>query len=204
MKSFTLITTFVFGLFLTTLANTEESRTITVDTEKSTIAWIGKKVTGAHDGLISLKDGTMTFKNDELSGGTFTIDMKSLTVEDIENAGMNKKLLGHLKADDFFNVKEFETASLTITDVIKTTEAADDIANIKTYEVTADLTIKGITKPVTFISNVVFFESGRIEARGKIEVDRTAYGSVSKRGKSVGGNMVYNHVKGNVFVVAKD
>ncbi len=42
-----------------------------VDASKSTITWIGKKVTGQHSGTINLKEGSLTFKGkkpDCLSG----------------------------------------------------------------------------------------------------------------------------------------
>ena len=65
----------------------------------------------------------------------------SLTATDLQGEYQGK-LNGHLKADDFFGTDKFPTAKL----VFKT--IAVKAANV--YTVTADLTIKGISKPVTF------------------------------------------------------
>ena len=37
-----------------------------VDAAKSTINWVGKKVTGEHSGNITLKEGTLIFKGKKL------------------------------------------------------------------------------------------------------------------------------------------
>jgi polyisoprenoid-binding protein YceI len=43
--------------------------------------------------------------------------MNSIVDTDIADAGMNGKLVGHLKSDDFFSVVAFPTAELVITKV---------------------------------------------------------------------------------------
>ena len=113
-----------------------------VDVSKSTINWVGKKVTGKHEGTVSLKEGSLIFKNKKLSGGSFVVDMTTLQVTDLKAGEGKEKLEGHLTSQDFFGTEKFPTATL----VFKTLAAKS--AGI--YAVTADLTIKGITKPVTF------------------------------------------------------
>ena len=112
-----------------------------IDIAKSTIEWLGKKVTGQHNGTINFKEGYVAFKKEKLSGGNFTVNMTTLTATDLTGE-YKDKLEGHLKADDFFGTEKFPTATLTF----------KKIASISStlYVVTADLTIKGITKPVTF------------------------------------------------------
>ena len=56
---------------------------------------------------------------------------------------MKAKLEGHLKSGDFFEVEEFPTASYEITKVTENT--AGDYNTL----LEGNLTIKGITKPVT-------------------------------------------------------
>ncbi|MFZ0598108.1 MAG: YceI family protein [Flavobacterium sp.] len=73
------------------------------------------------------------------------------------------KLNGHLKADDFFGTEKFPTAKLVFKK-IGTTKTAN------VYAVTADLTIKGITKPVTFDLTV-----NPNSATTAFKVDRTKY-----------------------------
>ncbi|MDD5151113.1 MAG: YceI family protein, partial [Flavobacterium sp.] len=126
-------------IVLSTLSVTAQTKK--VDASKSSINWLAKKVTGQHNGTVNIKDGALVFKGKKLVGGTFTSDMTSLTSTDLTGDWL-AKLNGHLKSDDFFGVEKFPTSTL----VFKTIGAkAKDV-----YTVTADLTIKGITNPVTF------------------------------------------------------
>jgi polyisoprenoid-binding protein YceI len=61
------------------------------------------KVTGQHNGTVKLKEGTLIFKGDKLAGGTFTVDMTSLTT-DLSGESQGK-LNGHLKSEDFFGTE---------------------------------------------------------------------------------------------------
>ena len=67
--------------------------------------------------------------------------MTSLTATDLTGEYQGK-LNGHLKADDFFGTDKFSTATLVFKKIVT--------KKPNTYTVTGDLTIKGITKPVTF------------------------------------------------------
>ncbi len=118
----------------------------TVDTAKSTIFWTGIKPTGKHEGTLAIKAGTMKVKENTLEGGSFIIDMNTITVTDLE--GDDKAgLEGHLKGlekkgeDHFFNVTKFPTASFVIT-AIETVEGKTTVKG--------NLTIKGITKNISF------------------------------------------------------
>lgn len=132
-----------------------------INTTTSTIEWVGKKVTGQHNGTVNFKDGALVFKGKKLAGGTFTVDMTSLTATDLSGEYQGK-LNGHLKADDFFGTDKFPTAKLVFKKI------GTKSANV--YTVTADLTIKGITKPVSFDLTV----NGN-SATTAFNVDRTKY-----------------------------
>ena len=84
---------------LTTI--TVSAQTIKIDAAKSSIEWLGKKVTGQHNGTVNFKDGALVFKRKALKGGSFTVDMNSLTATDLTGE-YKDKLDGHLKAEDFF------------------------------------------------------------------------------------------------------
>lgn len=133
----------------------------TVDVSKSKITWKGYKVTGSHEGTMNLESGTLEMEDNKLIGGNFTMDMTSINTTDIEGE-YAKKLDGHLKSDDFFGVDNYPTASLTITDVKSNKE--------NTYTVTADLTIKGKTHPITFNMSV-----NDSNATANLKIDRTKY-----------------------------
>ena len=147
------ITLSSFGLF---------AQTQKVNTEKSSINWLGKKIGGQHEGIIKIKSGTLELKNDQIVSGNFTVDMTSITNTDIKNEVYNKKLVGHLKSDDFFGVEKFPTASLNITKATK-------FSNGKT-SVTGELTIKGKTESITF--DLIKSENSYTS---KIEIDRSKY-----------------------------
>jgi polyisoprenoid-binding protein YceI len=145
---------------VTTLSATAQDKKI--NTSKSSIKWVGKKVTGEHSGTVNFKDGALSYKSNKLVGGTFTIDMTSIAVTDLKAGEGKEKLEGHLKAEDFFGTDKFATAKLVFTAVkLKATNV---------YTVTADLTLKGITKPVTFDLTVA-----KNTATTTFNIDRTKY-----------------------------
>lgn len=148
-----------FVVALSTLSATAQTKK--VDATKSSVNWLAKKITGQHNGTVNLKDGALVFKGNKLVGGTFTVDMTSLTATDLTGEYLGK-LNGHLKSEDFFSTTKFPTSTL----VFKTISAKDK----DNYTVTADLTIKGITKPVTF--NIAV--NGDTAAT-TFKIDRTKY-----------------------------
>lgn len=153
-----------------------------IDASKSKISWVGKKVTGSHDGTINFKEGVLKFAKGKLTGGDFTVDMNSITVKDLEAGKGKEKLEGHLKADDFFGVAKHPTSRL----VFKSVKPKS--GNV--YTVTADLTIKNITKPVTFDLTV-----NKNSATTAFKVDRTKYGIEYGSGSfmdGLGDNMIYD------------
>ena len=132
-----------------------------VKTNDSEVIWKGYKVTGSHEGTIALETGELIMEEDELVGGRFVIDMTSITVTVLEGE-YKGKLEGHLKSDDFFGVQDHPKASLVFTNV----EASSKNA----YNVTGDLTIKGITNPISFTMSIY----GN-KATAALKIDRSKY-----------------------------
>jgi polyisoprenoid-binding protein YceI len=137
---------------------------LTVDAATSKVVYTGKKaiVDSKHSGDVKIKDGYLSFDGDTLKGGEFTIDMGSITNTDIADAEYNKKFVGHIAGEDFFDVKKFPTSKLVIKSATKT--EGDK------YKIVADLTIKGKKAPVNFEATVT-----KGEATANIVVDRTAH-----------------------------
>ena len=138
------------------------AQTKKIDVAKSKIEWVGKKVTGQHNGTVNFKEGNVVFKGKKLSGGSFIVDMNSLTATDLQGEYQGK-LNGHLKADDFFGTEKFPTAKLVFKKI------ADKGNGV--YGISADLTIKDVTAPVQFELTV----KGNT-ASTSFKVDRTKYG----------------------------
>ena len=132
-----------------------------VNTETSKVTWKAYKVTGSHTGTVNLNSGSLIFTDGTLTGGEFEVDMTSLISTDLEGE-YKGKLEGHLKSDDFFGVQKFPTSSLVFTKV--------KASGKNSYEVSGDLTIKGITKSITL--DVSIYGS---KATATMKVDRAQY-----------------------------
>lgn len=161
---------------------------VKVNTEKSQLEWLAKKVTGQHNGTVNIKSGSLKFSNGTLTGGTFVLDMT--TINDLDLTGTYKtKLTTHLESDDFFSVAKFPEASLVIT---KATPKNGEGSN---YEITANLTIKGITNAITFPA-YVDLKNG--VAKASFTIDRTKwdirYGSGSFF-EGLGDKMIYDDIE---------
>ena len=144
----------------------EKSTPYQVDPKASTLVWTGQKVTGEHKGNIDIASGTLLVSANKLVGGTFELNVASLTVTDITDKEKNTTLVEHLKNEDFFSTAKFPKATFAITKV--ESKGGDN------YDITGNLTIKGITKPSTFPA--VVKNSGKsLNATGKVTVNRTLY-----------------------------
>src|SRR5688572_741338 len=104
------------GLMSFTNSSLKKEEVYKVDASKSTLAWTAKKVTGQHNGAVQISSGTLTSQGDALKGGTFVVDMNSITCKDLEGE-WNGKLVGHLKSDDFFSVEKNPTSKFEITKI---------------------------------------------------------------------------------------
>ena len=95
-----------------------------------------------------------------------------ITIDVASVSSGNDKLNGHLKSPDFFSVKEFPTMSFKSA---KATRGADGV-----WEVAGDLTLHGVTKPIT----AKVEQTGRMKGRGgeaigfeaTFTVDRSQFG----------------------------
>jgi polyisoprenoid-binding protein YceI len=168
MKITNYISALTLSLMITSLSGFAQQ--LTIDTENSRVEWIGKKLVGQHEGLINIKEGSLELKDDQLVGGSFTLDMKSITCTDLEDEGYNQKLVGHLNSDDFFGVDLFPEATFEITTA---TKFAESIASI-----TGILTIKGKSESITFdvVRNNNIYTATLNVDRSKYDVK---YGSAS-------------------------
>lgn len=121
--------------------------TYTVDTAQSKLVWKGTKVTGFHEGTVDITSGHVVVGEEvNVSGGEFLFDMNSINTTDLEGEWKDK-LDGHLKSDDFFDVANHPEASLVVTEV-KAGDAENELV------VSANLTIRGVTKNITFDAQV--------------------------------------------------
>ncbi len=171
--------------------------TYNVDVNSSTIAWTGYKVTGKHTGVVKVKSGNLNWDGGKLTGGTFEIDMNSITCTDLEGEYAGK-LVGHLKSDDFFGSAKYPTAKFVITKAIP----QDTKGN---YKIVGNLTIKEKTNEVKFAATVSE-SNGTVSASGKITVDRSEYDVRFGSGSffdGLGDKTIYDEFDLQVTLVAK-
>jgi polyisoprenoid-binding protein YceI len=169
-----------------------ENQKFVIVSTQSNIDWVGKKVTGAHNGTIAVKEGELILNGGNLTGGKFVIDTTSIKILDVTDPATNAQFFGHLASDDFFSIDKHPEAILEIT-------------SISGNHVEGDLTIKGITHPVSF-DVAVNVNGDVLSATGKLVIDRTKYEMKFRSGnffKDLGDTLIYNDFELNVNVTAK-
>jgi polyisoprenoid-binding protein YceI len=132
----------------------------------SKIQWNAKKVTGEHTGTITLKEGWLDWKKNEIVSGKFVVDMTTIQDSDLKDEKMKRTLEGHLRSDDFFGVEKNPVSTLEIT--------GKSLFVNGTGIVKGNLTIKGITLPIEFNATAVETKE-TITFTGKITVNRAKY-----------------------------
>ncbi len=176
---------------------TVSAQTYTIDSDASNMHWLGQKVSGSHEGDISLKEGKIKLKEGKLSGEVI-IDMTSITCTDIENAEYNQKLVGHLENEDFFNVSDHPTAKFKIK------EAKKVYRSDATHKIVGDLTIKGITKEIKIPAKVEMNTDG-FSAVASFSIDRTRWDIKYGSGgffDGLGDKMIYDDIQFDLKLVA--
>jgi len=153
----------------TIIANTEGADKYEVDATQSMIEWIGYKPTGQHNGTLNIKSGALYLVDNTPVGGEFVIDMNSLRVLDLEDPEWNGKLTGHLRSPDFFDVDKNPEAKFVITQIVRNKNGGP------VYLLTGNLTIKGITRSVTFGADVSREGDAVSGKTPQFTIDRTEY-----------------------------
>lgn len=177
-------------LLLTGIINAQSK--MNADVEKTTLSWLGEKVSGQHTGSINLRDGWLSYQDNKISGGQFNIDMNS-----IKDSEANARLEGHLKSDDFFGVEKFPVATLTLT--------GSDSFEKGTATVRGTLKIKDVTNPIEFKATVQKKEDGTW-FYANIIVDRSKYNIRYGSGSffdNLGDKLIYDEFKLKVNLLVK-
>ncbi len=164
----------LFLLLVTTFASAQSSTSNTeivkyaLDVSKSELHWKGHYsfLVSEHTGTATFTQGELITINGNITGGSFEVDMTSITNEEYEKNGHGP--VDHLKDPDFFDVQRYPKASLTITNVTFIEEE-------NKHKMEADMTIKGITKPIEFWPTV---DEEAKTMVAYLKIDRTRWGIV--------------------------
>src|SRR5450631_4316716 len=158
----------------------------------SNIDWKGRKVTGAHNGTIAIKEGEFSLDEGKLTTGKFVVDTTTITVQDITDPATNAQFAGHLASGDFFASAEYP-------------EAVFEITLVKDNHIEGNLTIKGIRRTIGFDADIDLTKD-MLTAIGTIIIDRTQFGMKFRSGnffKDLGDTLIYNDFELNVHITAK-
>lgn len=170
-------------------------------TTAGTINWTGAKLAYDHTGTMNIESGVFSAEGNKIKSGDFIIDMTSLKNSDLASKPEDQaKLEGHLMSGDFFDVEKFPKATFSITSVA---DADTDEANSM---ITGNLTLKGVTKSVTFPALVVAKEDGSLTAvSDKFKINRTDWGVKYGSGLTgaIGDNIISDDITLQISLEAK-
>ncbi|KQB39893.1 YceI family protein [Flavobacterium aquidurense] len=163
-----------------------ETTNFKIDSSNSNIDWTGRKVTGAHNGTIGIKEGHFILNDGKINGGNIVINTSTIKILDVTDPDTNAQFAGHLASDDFFSIEKFPTAAFDILSV-------KEVSN-HTYYLEGNLTIKDITHLVGFETEVKSNQN-TLYLAGKLIIDRTKYDIKFRSGnffKDLGDTLIYN------------
>ncbi|MNT31502.1 hypothetical protein D3C72_1673410 [compost metagenome] len=183
-------------------AATAAVETYKIDTKESSVAWKGfKKVGSTHNGHISVKEGQVEVDaKGVVKGGTVAIDMATISNEDLkDSADYQKKLIGHLSSEDFFNVTKYPTSTFKVLSVTPGKDANQ-------ITVKGEFTMIGQTQPIEFPATVKV-DKGVLTGEALVKIDRTKwglkYGSGSFFKELAGDKIIADEFELNLKLVAK-
>lgn len=133
----------VFSLLLVTfilisVSFAQTTKTWNVDKMHSSVKFaVSHLVISEVEGSFKIFDGNLVAATEDFTDAkiNFTVDVNSINTD-------NTNRDGHLKSDDFFNAEKYPSMKFVSTSFKKKSGSA--------YELTGDLTIRDVTKKVTF------------------------------------------------------
>ena len=156
--------------------------TANVIRDKSSIDFVGAKVTRDHKGKFNTFDGKIEYAGGKPSSVSFDIDLNSIETDDA-------KLTGHLKTADFFDVAKYPKATFTSTSL---TEAPAGAPGGTTHELRGILDLHGVKKEVTIPVKAEVTAEG-VRTTSEFTINRHDWG-VSYKG------MADDLIKDNVLI----
>jgi polyisoprenoid-binding protein YceI len=165
-------------------------QTFTVDTTNSRIRFTGNGVGKNHPGIFRLSSGEVSIANNQVTGGNFVINIRSMEVEE-KGAMFQNKLKPHLLSGDFFDADKFGTAKFEITKVEPYTKQGNDTSIVEgaNFSVSGNLTLKETTKNITFPAKIDL-DGNTLKAKGNFNIDRTQWKMNYGNDKTLGDNFI--------------
>jgi polyisoprenoid-binding protein YceI len=139
----------------------ESLKTLTLDPAQSKFDFVAAKITKSHNGAFKQYTGTATVVGNEFHSITVEVETVSVEADD-------PNLTGHLKTADFLDVAKFPKATF------KSSSIVAKPAPGATHEVSGELTLHGVTQPITF-PVTVNVAAAAVTASGEITIDRQKF-----------------------------
>lgn len=174
-----------------------------VDTTVSRVRFTGYGVGKNHPGKFKVSSGTVAVANDKVTGGGFTIDIKSLDLE--QKGGMfDSKLRPHLMSGDFFDADKFGTAKFEITGVQPYNPGSSDTSVVAgaNFTVSGNFTLKDVTKNISFPAKIDL-DGNTLKAKSNFVIDRTQWQMRYGNDKTLGDKFIGEKVDIELDLEAK-
>lgn len=119
-----------------------------INKNRSVLSWKGTKMlgSGSHEGTLPISEGYLHFKNGEITGGKFTVDMKRMRITDIpaHEVVPIRNLTAHLNEE--LETEKYPSADFTITHAVFTGK--------NQMKITGRMRIKNLSKTITILAGV--------------------------------------------------
>ena len=150
-------------------SESESSDVLSLDTSRSEVYLLPSKSKTDFNGSIGIKGGSVIVKYGILSSAKIVLDLNRIIMGGGGDPGWKAKVVVHLKGADFFSVNQFPTATFYINSVNQASKAVGE------YDVSGDLSMRGIRKPVRFKMKMVA-DKGVYSVSGRVILDTASWG----------------------------
>ena len=164
------------------------SMTVPMDTNASHVKFTGNGVGKNHPGTFKLSQGEIMLKDSKPTGGEFTINMTSLDLLQRDEM-FQTKLKGHLMSPDFFDIAKYPTSKFVITkvDAYTADPAHPSATTDANYTISGNLTLKGITKNITFPAHIAM-DGAKLVAQANFNIQRGDWNIIYNNDKTSNGD----------------
>ena len=135
------------------------------------VHWLGKRTVGnRHTGTVNVAGGEFRVNQGRLLSGKVTLDMASISVENIKDPGAKSDLESHLKDSDFFEVKKYPTGEFVFNEVLPSNMADFN------WVISGKLTLKGKTETVNIPVKMTINGNELTAESANFVINRTKWG----------------------------
>lgn len=177
--------------------------TYLLDPLASVLEWTGRNINNRHYGRIPVEGGKVVFARGELQEGGVALDMSGITNQDLQDETYRQMLVNHLLSADFFDVTRYPLATMTVNGWEPIPSASPGTPD---HLLRGELTIKGVTRPITVPVTVIPQGDNSIKAQAAFSIDRTEWNITYGSGKlyeKLGMHLVNDRIDIELFFVAR-